>query len=120
MCGHGGLPRGGGRLRGRAAEVDLAGVDVDVDAGLAGAVGVEVVAHPSADENLSAAFEVREGVAALAVPIDGEPDGALRGGLAGGAWAYVFGVCDAEADVFTSAKLLHLGVAPEVPDDFNL
>ena len=89
-----------GRLCGAAAaEVDLAGVDVDVYARLAGAVGVEIVSHRAADEDLCALFEVLEGRTALAVPIDGQPRGALRGGLAGFLCAHVFGVRHAEADV---------------------
>ena len=82
-----------------AAEVDLAGVDVDVYARLAGAVGVEIVAHRAADEDLCASLEVLEGRTALAVPIDGQPRGALRGGLTGLLCAHVFGVRHAEADV---------------------
>lgn len=88
------------RLCGAAtAEVDLAGVDVDVYARLAGAVGVEVVAHRAADEDLCASLEVLEGRTALAVPIDGQPRGALRGGLAGLLCAHVFGVRHAKAGV---------------------
>ena len=85
-----------------AAEVDFAGVDVDVYARLAGAVGVEVVAHRAADEDLCASLEVLEGRTALAVPIDGQPRGALRGGLTGFLCAHVFGVRHAEADVLLS------------------
>ena len=89
-----------GRLGGAAAaEVDLAGVDVDVYARLAGAVGVEIVAHRAADEDFCASLEVLEGRTALAVPIDGQPRGALRGGLTGLLCAHVFGVRHAEADV---------------------
>ena len=70
-----------GRLCGAAAaEVDLAGVDVDVYARLTCSVGVEIVAHRAADEDLCASLEVLEGRTALAVPIDGQPRGALRGG----------------------------------------
>ena len=86
-------------LRGAAAEVDFAGVDVDVYARLTGSVGVEVVAHRAADEDLRASLEVLQHGAAIAVPIDGEPRGALHGGLAGFLCAYVFGVRHAEADV---------------------
>ena len=82
-----------------AAEVDLAGVHVDVYTRLAGAVGVEIVAHRTADEDLCASLEVLQHGAAIAVPIDGEPRGALHGGLAGFLCAYVFGVRHAEADV---------------------
>ena len=89
-----------GRLGGAAAaEVDLAGVDVDVYARLAGAVGVEIVAHRAADEDLCASLEVLEGRTALAVPIDGQPRGALRGGLTGLLCAYVLSVRHAKADV---------------------
>lgn len=89
-----------GRLCGAAAaEIDLTGVDVDVYARLAGAVGVEIVAHRAADENLRASLEVGQHGAALAVPIDGQPRGALRGGLTGLLCAHVFGVRHAEADV---------------------
>ena len=96
-----GLRRGlCGRLGGAAAaEVDFAGVDVDVYARLTGSVGVEVVAHRAADEDLRASLEVLQHGAAIAVPIDGEPRGALHGGLAGFLCAYVFGVRHAEADV---------------------
>ena len=101
VLGYGGLC--GLRLGGAtAAEVDLAGVDVDVYARLAGTVGVEVVAHRAADEHLRASLEVGQHGAALAVPIDGQPRGALRGGLAGLLCAYVFGVRHAEADVLLS------------------
>ena len=86
-------------LRGAAAEVDFAGVDVDVYARLAGAVGVEVVAHRAADENLRASLEVLQHGAAIAVPIDGEPRGALHGGLAGLLCAYVLSVRHTEAGV---------------------
>ena len=82
-----------------AAEVDLAGVDVDVYTRLAGAVGVEIVSHRAADEDLCALFEVLEGRTALAVPIDGQPRGALHGGLAGFLCAYVLSVRHAEAGV---------------------
>ena len=106
LRGCGGLLRSGLRglrrglcLRGAAAEVDFAGVDVDVYARLTGSVGVEVVAHRAADEDLRASLEVLQHGAAIAVPIDGEPRGALHGGLAGFLCAYVFGVRHAEADV---------------------
>lgn len=106
LRGCGGLLRRGLRglrrglcLRGASAEVDFAGVDVDVYTRLAGAVGVEIVSHRAADEDLCALFEVLEGRTALAVPIDGQPRGALRGGLAGLLCAHVFGVRHAEADV---------------------
>ena len=89
-------------LRGAAAEVDFAGVDVDVYARLAGAVGVEVVAHRTADEDLCASLEVLQHGAAIAVPIDGQPRGALRGGLTGFLCAHVLGVRHAEADVLLS------------------
>ena len=103
-----------------AAEVDLAGVDVDVYARLAGAVGVEIVSHRTADEDLCASLEVLEGRTALAVPIDGQPRGALRGGLTGLLCAYVFGVRHTEADVLASAKFLHFGVFSKVADNFDL
>ena len=85
-----------------AAEVDLAGVDVDVYARLTGSVGVEVVAHRAADEDLRASLEVGQHGAALAVPIDGQPRGALRGGITGFLCAYVFSVRHAKAGVFLS------------------
>ena len=104
MLGCGGLCGLRGSLCGRlcgaaAAEVDLAGVDVDVYTRLAGAVGVEVVAHRAADEDLCASLEVGQHGAALAVPIDGQPRGALRGGLTGLLCAHVFSVRHTEADV---------------------
>ena len=104
MLGCGGLCGLRGSLCGRlcgaaAAEVDFAGVDVDVYTRLAGAVGVEIVSHRAADEDLCASLEVLEGRTALAVPIDGQPRGALRGGLTGFLCAHVFGVRHAEADV---------------------
>ena len=82
-----------------AAEVDFAGVDVDVYARLAGAVGVEVVAHRAADENLRASLEVLQHGAAIAVPIDRQPRGALHGRLAGFLCAYVLGVRHTETSV---------------------
>lgn len=104
MLGCGGLCGLRGSLCGQlcgaaAAEVDLAGVDVDVYMRLAGAVGVEIVSHRAADEDLCALFEVLEGRTALAVPIDGQPRGALRGGLARFLCAYVLSVRHAKADV---------------------
>ena len=82
-----------------AAEVDFAGVDVDVYARLTGSVGVEVVAHRAADEDLRASLEVLQHSAAIAVPIDGEPRGALHGGLSGFLCAYVLSVRHAKAGV---------------------
>lgn len=109
LRGSGGLLRSGLRglrrwlcLRGAAAEVDFAGVDVDVYARLAGAVGIEVVAHRAADEDLRASLEVLQLGAAIAVPIDGEPRGALYGGIAGVLCAHVLGVRHAEAGVLLS------------------
>ena len=86
-------------LRGAAAEVDFAGVDVDVYARLTGSVGVEVVAHRAADEDLRASLEVLQHGAAIAVPIDRQPRGALHGGLTGFLCAHVLGVRHAEAGV---------------------
>lgn len=109
LRGCGGLLRSGLRglrrglcLRGAAAEVDFAGVNVDVYARLTCSVGVEVVAHRAADEHLCALFEVLEGRTSIAVPIDGQPRGALRGGLTGFLCAHVLGVRHAEADVLLS------------------
>ena len=85
-----------------AAEVDFAGVDVDVYARLTGSVGVEVVAHRAADEDLRASLEVLQHSAAIAVPIDGEPRGALHGGLSGFLCAHVLGVRHTEAGVLLS------------------
>lgn len=109
LRGCGGLLRSGLRglrrglcLRGAAAEVDFAGVDVDVYARLTGSVGVEVVAHRAADEDLRASLEVLQLGAAIAVPIDGQPRGALHGGLAGFLCAYALGVRHAEAGVLLS------------------
>ena len=104
MLGCGGLCGLRGSLCGRlcgaaAAEVDFAGVDVDVYARLTCSVGVEVVAHRAADEDLRASLEVLQHGAAIAVPIDGEPRGALHGGLTGFLCAHVLGVRHTEADV---------------------
>ncbi len=106
LRGCGGLLRSGLRglrrglcLRGAAAEVDFAGVDVDVYARLTGSVGVEVVAHRAADEDLRASLEILQHGAAIAVPIDGQPRGALHGGLTGFLCAYVLSVRHTEAGV---------------------